>query len=392
MLFHFRPRGLWNCAAALTLLIPASSATAQQVIQQHGTQHSNSNQMKQLQHGPTIQLNGRTLKANNSSGMKQLKNDLGVQMQGQVLRMKDDPADNSSLRLDQNFLRWNNGGRSSAGNRSSGNGQNGNGQNGNRSSGNRRHGGVQQPHAGARRSGNQHHGNANQRRGGVQHGRTYVPHVDLTIDPWSRSRYDVHRSYFAPSIHGGTTVRNYYVPTARPPVTSSRSSTAKPEPSGWAYQRRAEAAFRDGDYQTALRQARHALIDRPQDGKLYLLTAQTLLALGDYRSSAAAIHQGVSLLDDKDWGYVVENYDRYYRGRRFVEQIKRLGEYLKANPEAAEVYFVRGYQFGFLGYRDVAVDDLSRAFELEPRDELAARLIERFGGRPKSNSAVAPTP
>jgi len=120
----------------------------------------------------------------------------------------------------------------------------------------------------------------------------------------------------------------------------------------------------------------------PRDGKLYLLTSQALFAIGDYQGAAATIHQGVSLLEPKDWGFVVENYQNYYRGRDFVTQMEKLTEYLKQKPEAAYAHFVRGYQHGFLGNKKTAIRELTQAIELESRDQLASQLLERFGGTP----------
>ncbi len=124
----------------------------------------------------------------------------------------------------------------------------------------------------------------------------------------------------------------------------------------------------------------------PRHGKLLLFTAQTLFAVGDYRSAAAAIHQATSQLGSEQWGYVVENARQYYRGHAFVDQMDRLNEYIKKNPDAGYAYFLRGYQHGFLGHLQTAVRDLNKAVELESRDKLAARLIERFGGTPPATA------
>ena len=166
------------------------------------------------------------------------------------------------------------------------------------------------------------------------------------------------------------------------PIGSSVDSNIASNNSGSDYQSRAEQAFRSSNYAEAARLANHALVDSPNDGKLMLLYAQGLFAVGDYQASAGAIHRAASLLSPEDWGYVVENYAKYYRGNGFVDQMKRLEDFLKFNPDAAYARFLRGYQFGFLGQVEVAVRDLNRALELESRDQLAAELVKRFGGTP----------
>ena len=142
----------------------------------------------------------------------------------------------------------------------------------------------------------------------------------------------------------------------------------------------AEDAFRAGEYQEARRHIQHALIELPGDGRAMLFLAQTLLATGDYQQAVGATYQGMSLLDEKDWGFVVANYDKYYGNDDYVAQTKALGDYIKKNPKAAYAYALRGYHWGYLGYPESARKDLAKAVELEPRDTMAAKLLTKFGG------------
>ena len=144
------------------------------------------------------------------------------------------------------------------------------------------------------------------------------------------------------------------------------------------YQRHAEDAFRAGRFDQALRLGNHALVEAPRDGKLHLFVSQVLFATGDYPAAAAAIHQGASLLEPKDWGYVVENFRKYYRGKDYVEQMDRLTKFIKANPDAVYARFLRGYHHAYLGHRETARRELAKTVELESRDKLAAQLLEMF--------------
>ena len=96
------------------------------------------------------------------------------------------------------------------------------------------------------------------------------------------------------------------------------------------------------------------------------------------------------MLDADQWGYVVENYRKIYRGRAYVEQMNRLNEFIDKNPDAAYAFFLRGYQHGFLGHHKSALRDLNKVIELESRDELATQLIKRFGGTPPSVNTSSP--
>jgi len=147
------------------------------------------------------------------------------------------------------------------------------------------------------------------------------------------------------------------------------------------YQRGAEEAFRRGNYNLALRLGNHALVETPRNGKLHLLVSQILFANGNYQAATAAIHQAASLLEPKDWGYVVENFREYYRNEDYVTQMDRLTKFIEASPDVAYARFLRGYHYGYLGYKEAARRELAKAVELEGRDKLAARLLEMFGGK-----------
>ncbi len=147
-----------------------------------------------------------------------------------------------------------------------------------------------------------------------------------------------------------------------------------------AFQASAEEAFRAGRTDEALRAVGHALVEDPENGKLHLFASQVMFAKGDYQSAAVAIHQGVSLLERDDWGYVVKNYRRFYTGTSYVEQMDRLVAFIKENPDAAFARLVRGYQYFYLGHEDAARKELKKVVALESRDQVARQLLEALGG------------
>jgi len=240
---------------------------------------------------------------------------------------------------------------------------------------------------------------------GGHHGIAHTPHhwypnFGLFVSP-GFGGYG-YSSYYAPNTFSGSYVTGYrgventaavvveqplLAESAPAPPNAIPQAAARPARTseGEAFRRKAEAAFRAGDFQRAAKMANHALVEMPRDGKLLLFAAQTLFAIGDYRSAAVVIHQAAPQLDPQQWGYVVENYRQYYRGRAFVDQMDRLNEYIKKNPGADYAYFLRGYQHGFLKHHPAALKDLNKAVELESRDQLAAQLITRFGGTPPAS-------
>ncbi|MHB8897194.1 MAG: tetratricopeptide repeat protein [Thermoguttaceae bacterium] len=156
------------------------------------------------------------------------------------------------------------------------------------------------------------------------------------------------------------------------------------------YQLAAEEAFREHRYEDAARLSNHAIVEDGQNGKLHLFASQTFFALGDYASAAGAVQQAAALLDPDEWGFVIENYQEFYRGDDYLTQMAKLNEYLVENPEAAYAWFLRGYHFLFLGHKDAARNDLARAVQLESRDRLAGELLGMAGGQLPGPSPVPP--
>jgi hypothetical protein len=181
-----------------------------------------------------------------------------------------------------------------------------------------------------------------------------------------------------------------YPPTSDSLAGVSSGGASNPVPQQ-DYLSLAETAFRAGDYAEAARLANHAVVDTPRNGRLFLLVSQALFATGDYQGATAALYQATALLEPKDWGYVVQNFRNYYRNDDYVRQMEGLTKFIEDNPEATYARTLRGYHFGFLGYKDAARHDLAKAVELEKRDELASQLLEQFSGTaPASSSPATP--
>lgn len=185
----------------------------------------------------------------------------------------------------------------------------------------------------------------------------------------------------------------YVAPPPEPP--HSHGPTSDATAAGLSDERAAEAAFRSHHYDDAIASARRAAKERPRDGRLFLLLSQAHLAVGEYRDAAGAARLGMSLLPQEDWGYVVMNFRNYYHDADYVAQVRRLRQFIAENPDHADSRFVLGYHLVFLGYSEsanreayfAAADrELSKAAELNPRDEWANRLLELVGS-PQSNSS-----
>lgn len=210
----------------------------------------------------------------------------------------------------------------------------------------------------------------------VGRGYGYSPYFDFYYGP----RYDYYGYYPGPYgyYNRGFGPGPYYYDI--PSVANMYREVREPKAETFFY--RAEAAFRQGNYEEAVRLAQHATVEMPRSGKLFLFLSQSLFAVGNYGGAAEAAHRGMSLLDEKDWGWVVENFRRYYSNTDYVDQVKRLENFVAENPNAGEAHFLLGYHYGFLDYPAEARRELTRARELGSDAGLSARLLARFGGTP----------
>ena len=178
-----------------------------------------------------------------------------------------------------------------------------------------------------------------------------------------------------------------------PPVATLGDGQVIPAAgNGGEFQLQAEQAFREQRYEDAARLVSHAVVEDSNNGLLHLFASQALFAMGDYQSAAAAIQQGAAMLDRSQWGFVVENFKKFYGANDYVVQMKALEQFTKENPNESYALFLKGYHYKYLGYDESARKPLSQAVELESRDLLAAELLAMVGGELPNQTPPAPAP
>jgi tetratricopeptide (TPR) repeat protein len=157
--------------------------------------------------------------------------------------------------------------------------------------------------------------------------------------------------------------------------------TAPPMPSADSTERavsfaqQGEMDFKDGRYDLAMRNWRHAIVDDPRNGGLVLLMAQALFQTGNYAESAGAVQHGLSMLPTDQWGSVLGNYTKLYGNTQpFVDSLRDLEKRRKEKPNDPAVRFLLGYEYGFLGYPKEAVEELDKVLKVAPKDEVAKKL------------------
>ena len=149
------------------------------------------------------------------------------------------------------------------------------------------------------------------------------------------------------------------------------------------YYNLAVETFQAGNYEDALRNCQHAMVDNPQSGEIILLMAQALTALGQYDRAADATRMAIEVLPAEQWGGVVADYARYYPNvQQYTDQVRRLqAEVGRSGVERPELHFLLGYNYAYLNHPREAVVQLDQALDRQPQDTAAQKLRDQIAAK-----------
>jgi hypothetical protein len=143
-----------------------------------------------------------------------------------------------------------------------------------------------------------------------------------------------------------------------------------------------EADFKAGNYQAAVQDWQHALVDTPHNGGAMLLLAQGLFASGQYQPAAGAVQLAMQMLPQDQWGNVVKHYtDLYPNNQNFTDQLRGLETARTANPNDPAMRFLLGYEYGYLGYPTQAIAEFDKGIALRPQDRGAVTMRNLFAAQ-----------
>jgi tetratricopeptide (TPR) repeat protein len=199
--------------------------------------------------------------------------------------------------------------------------------------------------------------------------------------------------------YGTTYVNPYYVAPAAPvydysqPIVintyntpsadASAESTSNPQAVATApespqtteaYQSfdQALAAFKQGDYASALDLDQQALRKSPQDPVMHEVEALCMFATGDYTGAAAVLNNLLAVAPGMDWttlSGLYGNVDAY------TAQLRALETHCKQTPSDAAAHFVLAYQYLVAGHGDAAAEQLKQVVAAQPGDQVAKRML-----------------
>jgi Tetratricopeptide repeat len=170
-------------------------------------------------------------------------------------------------------------------------------------------------------------------------------------------------------------------PTSPPPLTADEKATAAAR---WLDQGR--KAFLVKEYEKAQQSADQAVRQSPGDTAAHEFRALVLFARGRYTDAAATIHSVLAVGPGWDWETMR---GLYPETETYTVQLRALEAFSRANPQDAASRFLLAYHYLVLDARDAAIKTLQGVLSIQPKDELAAHLLQMLKQTPTSDR---PTP
>ncbi len=151
----------------------------------------------------------------------------------------------------------------------------------------------------------------------------------------------------------------------------------------------ARAAFKAGDYKTALTKTEVALKDFPNDPVMHEFRALVLFALGQYRQASAAIYALLASGPGWDWTTLSSLYDDV---NTYSNQLAALEKAAADKPDDPALQFLLAYHYTTVGDAEGAKEALTRAKKLLPNDPIVAQLAQAAGVADAPVEAKPPAP
>src|SRR5262249_39773603 len=130
----------------------------------------------------------------------------------------------------------------------------------------------------------------------------------------------------------------------------------------------ARAAFKQGDYAKAQQLVERAIELLPQDATLHEFRALTLFAQKDYQKAASAIYAVLAAGPGWTWETLAPMYSD---PDTYVQQLRALEAYARANPKSSAAHFLLAYHYLVLDHAAEAVKQLQEVVKISPEDQLA---------------------
>jgi tetratricopeptide (TPR) repeat protein len=222
-----------------------------------------------------------------------------------------------------------------------------------------------------------HHGHGGQFVGaGYGFGGGFLSSLLYGLGAYGYGGYSTHYGNYDP-LQFASLVPQAPEGSAADPTLSAATSASLARANAFA--NRGEIAFSAGNYEAAVYDWRHAVIDDPQNPLVLMLLGQALFATGHYDEAAGATQAAMHLMPKDNWGVVVKNYRELYGNTRdYTTQIRALEAALRKEPNDPAMRFLAGFHYAHLGYPAEAVYQLDKGLLNSPNDEVAKLLRDEM--------------
>ena len=166
--------------------------------------------------------------------------------------------------------------------------------------------------------------------------------------------------------------------------TATSESAASPSDAAFDA---ALSSFKQGDYAAALAGCDKAVKLAPNDSVIHEVRALSLFALGRYPEAAATLNAVLAAAPGMDWTTLSGLYGSV---DAYTQQLRKLEDFCRANPDSAAGYFVLAYHYLVGGYSDMAADALRVVVAKQPGDVVAKRLLDALAPKEEKPPAQPP--
>jgi len=132
-------------------------------------------------------------------------------------------------------------------------------------------------------------------------------------------------------------------------------------------------AFREGQFDGALKAARHAADKKPNDPTIQQFVSLVAFALGNFEDASTAAH--AALHNGPHWKWKRLR-GHYAKTEVYTIQLRALEQFVREHPASPESRFLLAYHYLMLGQSQAARSHLKRVAEQKPADKLVRQLLE----------------
>jgi len=177
-------------------------------------------------------------------------------------------------------------------------------------------------------------------------------------------------------------------------ATTAAGVAAQPQQAAnLSFAEQGEAAFKAGDYQGAMQAWRHAILDDQKNPLLMMMLGQAFFATGNFQEAAGATQGAMDAMPKDQWGVVVAHAKELYGNMDdYTTQLRALETAIKNKPDDPAQRFLAGFHYGYLGYPQLAIDQLDRGIKNAPQDEAAKALREEMRAKLTGSTTPAAAP